>query len=110
MSAENEFFLIVLGTVLTTRTLLFFYPVPTPKIGSFRPHHWMVGLLIGGIGILFSSLVVYAIGFGLFIDELTYVLMRGRSHEDNYSIISLAGTVIFISLTFVFRGYLVALG
>ena len=52
------------------------------------------------------SMPLYAVGIGLFIDELTFVLTGGRTHQDNYSCISLVGTAILVGLIFALRGYL----
>ncbi len=109
MILADQFFLIVAATVLITRVFLFLYPMPTPKIGSFRPHHWMTGLALIPIGLLLHSIWIYAIGVGLFIDELTFVLMRGQSHEDNYSRISLAGVATLLIIVFIARHHLTAI-
>ncbi len=103
----NYFFLIFLITIIITRVVIFFYPIPSPTIGKFRLHHYMYGILGIIIGLFLNSIIVYAIGLGLFIDELTYVLMNGKTHEDNYSKISLIGTLFFVILIFFLRNYLV---
>lgn len=106
MILADQFFIIVAATVLVTRVFLFLYPMPTPKIGSFRPHHWMTGLALIPIGLVFHSVWIYAIGIGLFIDELTFALMRGKSHEDNYSRTSLIGVAVLLILVFTTRNLL----
>jgi hypothetical protein len=67
----------------------------------------MYGIVIGLLGIVAGSIIIYGIGFGLFIDELTYLLMRGKTHEDNYSKSSLIGTIILLMLMYLFRDYLI---
>ncbi len=67
----------------------------------------MYGILGIILGLIFNSIVAYAIGLGLFIDELTFVLMRGKTHEDNYSKTSLIGTKLFIVTVFLLRNYFV---
>ena len=67
----------------------------------------MYGLVAVVIGLITHSIIVYAIGLGLFVDELTYLLIGGKTHEDNYSNISLLGTLLFVITVFVFRNYLV---
>ncbi len=104
---HNQFFLIFLATILITRIFLFLRPIPSPTLGKFRTHHYMFGILGIVIGLFAHWLVVYAIGWGLFIDELMYLLMRGKNHEDNYSKISLIGTFLFIILVFILRNYFV---
>ena len=66
----------------------------------------MYGLISIFAGLTFHSVMIYAIGLGLFIDELTYLLIQGKNHKDNYSKTSLLGTLFFIIIVFVFRKYL----
>jgi len=58
-------------------------------------------------GLIFKSISVYAIGLGLFVDELTFILIRGKNHKDNYSTASLIGTAIFVLIVFVLKDHLV---
>lgn len=82
----NEyFFFVFLTTIVITRLFLFFYPFPAPTIGKFRVHHYMYGIVGILVGLSVQSILLYAIGTGLFIDELTYLIIRGKDHEDNYS-------------------------
>lgn len=69
-------------------------------------HHYMYGIVLILIGFLTHSIIVYAIGLGLFIDELSYLIISGKTHEDNYSRKSLLGTVFLIILVFIFRNYI----
>jgi hypothetical protein len=50
-----------------------------------------------------SSRILFAIGLGLFVDELTFLATRGRTHQDNYSAKSLVGTILIMALVYVFR-------
>ena len=104
---SNYFFLTFLATVAITRLFIFVYPVPAPTFGKFRTHHYMYGLVGILAGLVLHSVLIYAIGLGLFIDELTYLLMRGKDHQDNYSKISLLGTLFFVIIVFVFKDYLI---
>jgi hypothetical protein len=92
-----------------TRLVLFLRPFPAPTIGKFRTHHYMFGILGILLGIFTHWLAIYAIGWGLFIDELTYILMRGKNHEDNYSKISIFGTLLFVILVFIFKNHFLEL-
>ena len=105
MKSENYFFLIFLSTIMIVRLFLFLHPTPGPTIAGFRFHHWMFGLLIMCIAISINRIALYAIGAGLFADELTYVLINGKTHADNYSLISLIGTVIIVGIIFAARSY-----
>ena len=64
----------------------------------------IVGILFG---LIIHSVIISAIGLGLFVDELAYLLMRGKTHEDNYSKISLLGTAVFVIIVFLFKNYLI---
>ncbi len=66
----------------------------------------MYGIILIILGLLFKILTIYSMGFGLFVDELTFILMKGKTHKDNYFSKSLIGTFIFIIMTFIFREYL----
>lgn len=103
----NQFFLIFLATIVIVRIFVYLFPIPAPTIGKFRTHHYMFGIAGMIAGFFTGSIVLYAIGLGLFVDELTYLLIGGRTHEDNYSKISLLGTLFFVAVVFVLRGYLI---
>jgi len=103
----NTFFLIFILTITSTRILLLLLPIQSPTIGAIRLHHYMYGLLGIVIALLCHSLVLYSVGLGLFIDEATFLVLRGKSHRDNYSVPSLVGTALFISIVFALRHQLV---
>lgn len=109
MQSASLFFIIFLLTILITRIFLYLKPTPSPTIKGLRLHHYMYGLLIFATGILMDNLILYAIGLGLFIDELTFLLIRGKNHEDNYSKTSLIGTAILIIIIFIFRENIILL-
>ena len=109
LETSQMFFTIFLATILIARIFLFVCPTPGPTIFGFRVHHYVYGLIILIIGYLFNSIILCAIGLGLFIDELTFLLSRGKTHEDNYSKMSLLGTACFVILVFVIKDYLISL-
>ncbi len=103
----DYFFLTFLVTVIITRLFLFLCPIPSPTIGKLRIHHYMYGVTGIVIGLLLKSIFLYAVGLGLFVDEITYLIIHGKNHEDNYSKISLLGTFFFILLVYILRGYFI---
>src|SRR3989344_1058141 len=103
---SEEFFVIFITTVILIRLFLWFQPTPSPTVGGLRLHHWMFGAIVVPIALLFGSIPLYAASLGLFVDELTYLLIGGKTHEDNYSKISLLGTLFFIVLVFLLKNYL----
>lgn len=106
MNPQNYFFIIFLATILITRITLYFKQMSSPTIRGFRIHHYMYGIGLIFLGLVLNVLILYAIGFGLFIDQLTFILIKGKSHKDNYSKKSLIGTLLFIVIIFIFRSYL----
>ena len=96
-------FLTLASAVSVIRLWLFVWPQSGPTIGSFRVHHYLVGLFLslGGIGA--HSIYLYSIGLGLFVDEIGFILISGKTHEDNYSFASLAGTLALVVVAFVSR-------
>ena len=105
MISDNEFFLIFLGTIIVVRLFLLLKPIPSPTVGGFRIHHYMYGLVAMFVGLLLHTAIIYAIGLGLFVDELTYLIIGGKTHADNYSIKSIVGTLVFILVVLIFRKY-----
>jgi hypothetical protein len=103
----THFFLIFLLTIVITRLVIFLRPIPSPTIKGFRLHHYMYGIVLILVSIFLSNIILYAIGWGLFIDELTYLIVGGRTHEDNYSKTSLLGTLFFIIVVFFLQNYLI---
>lgn len=102
------FAFLLASTVAITRLVVWKWPRPSPTIGGFRTHHWMYGLGIYLIGLVSANLYAIAIGFGLFLDELTYILIRGKNHADNYSATSLLGTLSFTILACIFSDEIVS--
>ncbi len=59
------------------------------------------------IALASHSVILYGISLGLFVDELTYPIIRGKNHEDNYSAVSIVGTLLFIGIVFILKGWLI---
>jgi hypothetical protein len=59
------------------------------------------------VGAVFKNITLFAVGLGLFIDELTFLLMRGKNHADNYSKISLLGTAFFIVVIYLLKEFII---
>jgi hypothetical protein len=106
MISSNYFFSIFIITIILTRLIVYFYPTPSPTIIKFRIHHYMYGVVGVILALIINSITLYAIGLGLFIDELTYILIGGKTHKDNYSMKSLIGTLVFIIVVFLLKYYL----
>lgn len=106
MKSENFVFSIFLYTIIAVRIFLYLKPLPSPTIKGFRFHHWMFGLFLIWISFLLKILILYAVGLGLFADELTYILIKGKTHAHNYSKISIFGTIFVVAIVYFLRSEL----
>lgn len=104
----SYFFLVLMTTVLVTRVFLYFCPIASPTVRGFRLHHYMYGIVGMVLGVTFNALTLFAIGLGLFVDEVTFILMGGKTHEDNYSKTSIVGTLIFLIIIFFTQTHLLS--
>lgn len=102
-TTDNIFFIFFFLTISATRLVLFLCPVPSPTIRKVRLHHWMFGIGLLVASIIFANHVLFAIGLALFVDELTFLIIKGRTHKDNYSAKSMVGTIVFVILAYIFR-------
>src|SRR3989344_1287872 len=106
MEIKLYFFVIFFITILLTRVFLYINPTPAPTINGFRTHHYMYGLVLAPAGALLGSVTIFAVGTGLFVDKLGYLLIGGKTHEENYSKASLLLLGLFVVLAYIFRGQL----
>ncbi len=107
MNQTIYFIIIFISTILATRIFLYLKPTPSPTIKGFRLHHYMFGLILILVGMLLTNITIYAVGLGLFIDELPYILLKGKNHKDNYSTKSLLGVLILMIVVILLKDYLV---
>ncbi len=107
MNLADKFFVIFFITIICVRVFILIYPISSPTIYGIRIHHYMYGIIGIPIALALGSLPVYAISIALFVDELTFILTRGKTHRDNYSYPSLVGTTLFIIIVFIFRSYII---
>ena len=69
----------------------------------------MYGLIGIPLAFLAHSLALYALSAALLVDEVTYLVTGGETHDDNYSALSLGGTLLLVVLVCIFREQLVGL-
>ncbi len=107
MNLYDKYFFCTLLTIIITRTFVYLFNRPSPTIKGFRTHHWMFGLLLSIILFCISSFYVniylLSISMGIFLDEIGFIIIRGKTHEDNYSPKSFMILMFFILLLFIFR-------
>jgi hypothetical protein len=102
MLIDTKFF-IFLAVIIVTRISLFLRPKGSPTILNIRLHHYMYGIALIGFSAIFNFPILYPIGLGLFVDELPFLILRGKNHKDNYSVGSLLGLGICILLVCMFK-------
>jgi len=114
MANGDYFFLIFLGTIALTRLLLL-SKKGSPTIREFRLRHYMYGIVLIVFSFLTRSITTYAIGFGLFVDEVPLILIKGPGHrekywrgiEDYFSPWCVSGVLILIFVAYIFRDILI---
>lgn len=111
MTLYDQFFLFTLITIIITRSTVYIFNKPSPTFKNFRTHHWMYGLLLTvflfGISKLYTNIYLLSISLGIFLDEIGFILIRGKNHKDNYSPKSFMILLIFILLLFLLKNHLV---
>lgn len=107
MNLYDKYFLLVLATIILTRILVYIFNKPSPTIKKFRIHHWMYGLIftiiIFAIAGIYKNVYLLAVSMGIFFDEIGFIFIRGKNHQDNYSPESFMIILFFILLLFLFR-------
>lgn len=111
MTSGEYFFLIFLGTIAVVRLLLASREIIKPAIGGFRLRHYMYGIALLAFAFLIDNLTAYAIGWGLMVDEVPLILVKGAGHkdeswrgnEDYYTPWCVAGVLILMLITYLFR-------
>lgn len=107
MTLYDQFFLFTIGTILFTRVWVYSFPKPSPTIKNFRTHHWMYGLFftffLFCISSIYTNIYLVAISMGVFLDEIGFIILKGKTHEDNYSPKSFMILLFFILFLFLFR-------
>ena len=100
----DHFFLFFLGTIVFTRFLLIEEMAHSPAVLKFQLHHYAYGIILVVIAFIYSNLTLYAIGSGLFIDELPQLITNSfKTWQDYYSRRSLMGVLLLSLLVYIFR-------
>lgn len=107
MTLYDKYFLSTFITILITRVVVYIFNKPSPTIKNFRTHHWMFGLfftiILFCISNFYTNIYLLSISMGIFLDEIGFIIIRGKTHEDNYSPKSFMILIFFIILLFIFR-------
>ena len=107
MTIYDRYYLFTMITIILTRILVYLFNKPSPTIKNFRTHHWMYGLLftiiLFCISSYYTNIFLLSISMGIFLDEIGFIIIRGKNHEDNYSPKSFIILMFFILILFIFR-------
>lgn len=111
MSLYDTFFFVTFIVIILIWVFVYYFQKPSPTIKNFRLHHWMYGLaiilILFCISNIYTNIYMLSIGIGLFLDEIGFILLRGKTHEDNYSPKSFMILLVFILFLFIFKEYIV---
>jgi len=94
-------------TIIITRVVVYIFNKPSPTIKNFRTHHWMFGLgftiVLFCLSSFYTNIYLLSVSMGIFLDEIGFIILKGKTHEDNYSPQSFMILMFFILLLFIFR-------
>lgn len=89
MNVYDNFFIFSLTTIIITRILVYLFNKPSPTIKNIRIHHWMFGLLFTILlfctSSFYTNIYLLSISIGIFLDEIGFIIIKGKTHEYNYS-------------------------
>lgn len=89
MTLYDKYFLCTLLTIFITRIWVYSFNKSSTTIKNFRTHHWMHGLLVTiilfCISGFYTNIYLLSISMGIFLDKIGFIIIRGKTHEDNYS-------------------------
>lgn len=107
MNIYDKYYLFTMTTIILTRVWVYLFNRPSPTIKNFRTHHWMYGLLftiiLFCISGFYKNIYLLSISMGIFLDEIGFIIISGKTHEDNYSPKSFMILMFFVLILFIFR-------
>ncbi len=113
MTLYDKFYAFTIASIIITRIWVYLFKKPSPTIKDFRTHHWMYGLLftiiLFSISSFYTNIFFLSISIGIFLDEIGFIVIRGKTYEDNYSPKSFMILLFSIFLLFLFRESIVNL-
>jgi len=106
----NLFYLIIILTILVMRISLFLLPPNTHvRVLGIVIHHFWFGILLIGIGLIipkkkeYIKIFAYAIGVGLIIDELIFMVLGAGTDRQYWALPSMLGMIIILLVIFPIR-------
>ena len=101
-----------MSTILVTRLSVFLIPEVDVTFGGIIIHHFWFGaiLLLGALFIPENNpfrIWLYAVGSGLFVDQLVFMILGAGNDKEYWSLPSVLGTIVLTGLIFFTRKRLV---
>jgi hypothetical protein len=112
MTSEYFFFLFLL-TVTVTRIVLSGKRAENSVLINnihkhFHIHHFVYGILLISLGVYYHHLMTYAVGMGLFVDEIPLLIERNWTWGGYYSKGTFLFLLVLILAVFSFRNQLLS--
>lgn len=113
MKRENLFYLMIVLTVLATRTSIKIVPEVHITFSGIIFHHFWIGVILMAVGLLiplqrvYPKIVLYGFGAGLIADELIFMLLGAGKNKEYWELPSLLGMIILVFVTFPIRQKLI---
>ncbi len=82
MTNGDLFFSIFLGTITAIRFFIYIRKNPGPIIMGIKIRHYMEGIILIILAFVIHDITLFALGSGLFIDEVPLILVKGPGRKD----------------------------
>ncbi len=109
MKRDNIFYIIFALTVLAIRLEVFIFPANKIIINGLKINHFWIGAIFVLVA-LFSlknynalKIILFPVGLGLLADELFFMIFSNRTINDYWSVYSITGLLIIMTIVFIFR-------
>ena len=109
MKRENLFYLILIITILITRSSIIIVPEVDIKYLDIIIHHFWFGVVLLIIGLIipkqnvYPKILLYGIGAGLIIDQLIFMILGAGKDKEYWALPSLLGTLIIALIIYPIR-------
>jgi hypothetical protein len=97
---ENLFYILLILTIIGTRLSVVLVPEVDLIVLGLIIHHFWFGIILAIIGLIIPKkydwikIIIYAIGFGLIIDQLIFMILGAGKDAQYWALPSLLGTII----------------
>ena len=106
---ENLFYILLILTIISIRLGVFLIPEVDVSFIGLNIHHFWFGVIIVLIALIvpkkydWVKIVLYAIGLGLIVDQLVFMLLGAGKDAQYWALPSLFGAIIIALIILPFR-------